>query len=723
MGASVGLQRSNSFRRRLQAAPGPEGLPTPCGPIQAKSNKVEQDPLLLGYEGSGFEKGCGSDNAPGVVPGLRLQVKATDRDIRGTDAAELEESCGKSPQDRWTKSRLVAISAVLGVILGSSTTTAAVWNSRHSDESAPPAGLGSSSVDHSSDAHSLKPRSTGSSKHGSPAPGPQGPAVSEHDEHSDQLKVVKHKNCMAHSEFHCLLDPECRWFSYMGSSSSEGDNCPHCEKWFGKSHAGVTGCRDWEPRTYCHDMIYAVAVRWKDSDPRAPWFSDALGLYQVTQSGMNPRSSPRKRMVCDVWCDGPEPGHCYGQPRVAGGKLHGVNYGGRFIPEQFLGLPGTDDVLFLGIDVPGKREKLSLCDVNTSDAGIRMVKFLNLNIKEEHFELMASFGFRVVRLPLGYWNVIEVPGGGTPTGPPEVVARWRALQEILPAAKYRKWIDQVFKFARFHGLKVLMDLHGAPGGQSGSQNTGCAVGKESTFHFPSVPAGVGWNTMLGVAAIEAMARICAEHGETCYGIELLNEPFDPGLGKHTRHHLQNFYHRAIRSARKHLDKDKPLIIFEWAARMWYWRHRRNWFTHEDYGRVMFSTHLFMYPNPPTVTQKAARDSFTAGIHAISEFALHTGYDVLVTEYALNSHGDGKKDDHFDYNSLTDWFIHQFEQFAMGSMVWNFDSFYPAWGPVAEAQVGSGKPVDWEKILKDRCRWETLNCTDEPWRVVDKLFTF
>jgi len=402
--------------------------------------------------------------------------------------------------------------------------------------------------------------------------------------------------------------------------------------------------------------------------------------------------------------------------------MHGVNYGGRFIPEQFLGLTGTEEILFKDFVQPGKRNKLSLCDVNTSDRSVRMTRFLDLNIKEEHFASMAKLDFRIVRLPLGYWNVIDVPGGGTPKGPPEVEDRWRSLQTMLPAAKYRLWIDKIFAYALKYDLKVLMDLHGAPGGQSGNQNTGCCFGKDSTYHFPSIPAGVGWNTWLGVIAIEAMARICKVHGESCYGIELLNEPFDPGLGKLTRHHLQSFYHRAIRSARKHLNKEKPLIIFEWAARLWYWRHRRNRWAHKDYGRIMFSTHLFMYPDPPTVTQKAARASFNGVIHALHEFALHTGYDVLVTEYALNSHGDGTKDDHFDYNSLTDWFIHQFEQFAMGSMIWNFDSVYPAWGPVAEAQVGSGKPVDWKAILKDRCRWEKSNCTKESWHFED-LLTF
>jgi len=69
--------------------------------------------------------------------------------------------------------------------------------------------------------------------------------------------------------------------------------------------------------------------------------------------------------------------------------MHGVNYAGRFIPEPFLGLYGTEEILFKGVQ-PGVRSKLSLCDVNTSDSGMRMTRFLDLNIKEEHFALMAK---------------------------------------------------------------------------------------------------------------------------------------------------------------------------------------------------------------------------------------------------------------------------------------------------------------------------------------------
>jgi aryl-phospho-beta-D-glucosidase BglC (GH1 family) len=57
-----------------------------------------------------------------------------------------------------------------------------------------------------------------------------------------------------------------------------------------------------------------------------------------------------------------------------------------------------------------------------------------------------------VRLPVGYWNVIEDP-----------YHRY-APKDHTKALKY---IDLCFDWAEKYGLTVLLDLHGAPGSQNG----------------------------------------------------------------------------------------------------------------------------------------------------------------------------------------------------------------------------------------------------------------
>jgi len=385
---------------------------------------------------------------------------------------------------------------------------------------------------------------------------------------------------------------------------------------------------------------------------------------------------------------------CFGQPRAeAADEIRGVNYGGRFVPEEFLGLPGTHEVLFKDVQKAHGSKDVSLCDVRGADAGYRMAHFLDMNIKAEHFTQMAQLGFNVVRLPLGYWNLIDFPHSSTPNGPPEITARFRNLQNLLPSTSYRRWIDRVFRFAGAAGLKVLMDLHTGPGGQSGNQNTGCDLGDDAHAYFDT-----DWNRQQGHLAVEAMARICAEKGSTCWGIELLNEPYGPhhdgrALSRDT---LKHFYAGAMKAARRHLHKDVPLVVNDWPK--WiqsYWKHNR--FSYAEHGHVVFSTHLYQYPHDWTRHQQQARDSFKEDLQRLTDFHENTGSEVFVSEYALNSHGNGKWDDGFDYGAMTHWFVHQFNQHGLGSVIWNYDSVHEAWGPVQQHRRVGQKAVPWADI--------------------------
>mmetsp|Transcript_899 Transcript_899/g.2562 ORF Transcript_899/g.2562 Transcript_899/m.2562 type:complete len:637 (-) Transcript_899:66-1976(-) len=492
--------------------------------------------------------------------------------------------------------------------------------------------------------------------------------------------------CLAFSEASCLSKPGCRWFFFTG-----GD-CPHCQDWFGKDHANVTGCRSWHPQFYCQHAIFATAQHMSGANPKEPWFVDAVGHYGMTQGTGEPGNPHNKRLVCSVWCDFTEPNPCFGQPKVQE-SVRGVNYGGRFVPEYFLGLPQTSELLFKGVPKPDYVDVVSLCDLSTDDAGFRMAKFLDTNIQRDHFAKMAQLGFNIVRIPLGYWNLIQLPGSATPNPPPSLHDRLLNIQKIMPSRTYRKWIDRAFEYAGLEGLKVILDLHSAPGGQSGNENTGCDLGRDSEFFFPTNPGTPGWNTRLGIHAVGAMAKICASHNETCYGIEVLNEPYG-GIERDT---LARFYVDAIKEARGHLHETKPIILNEWPFWLFYWKNVK--FNYSDFGRVLFSTHLYQFPEDPITDMQEARNQFSDHLEMVRDFFLDTGYEVMVSEYALNSHGSGKEDDDaFDYNSLANWFVHQFNQIAIGSIIWNFDSYYSAWGPVCADQVGQSV-VEWKKIFR------------------------
>ena len=60
---------------------------------------------------------------------------------------------------------------------------------------------------------------------------------------------------------------------------------------------------------------------------------------------------------------------------------------------------------------------------------------------------MKQLGINFVRLPLGYWNVIDMQGAPNARDA-QAKERMSHLAEIMPAAGYKKYIDQIIGYAR-----------------------------------------------------------------------------------------------------------------------------------------------------------------------------------------------------------------------------------------------------------------------------------
>ena len=77
-------------------------------------------------------------------------------------------------------------------------------------------------------------------------------------------------------------------------------------------------------------------------------------------------------------------------------------------------------------------------------------------IGERDFKIMASFGFNAVRLPFHYSLLVDD----------------KHPMELKPDAF--KWLDAAIDMAARTGLYTILDMHGAPGGQSTDHTTGWA---------------------------------------------------------------------------------------------------------------------------------------------------------------------------------------------------------------------------------------------------------
>ena len=88
----------------------------------------------------------------------------------------------------------------------------------------------------------------------------------------------------------------------------------------------------------------------------------------------------------------------------------------------------------------------------------------------------------------------------------------------MSVESYRPYIDKILGFARKHGQKVLLDLHGAPGSQNGASHSGCSINGGNLYWDSD------WNKQNTLSAVRALAEICNSNLDVCYGIEVLNEP-------------------------------------------------------------------------------------------------------------------------------------------------------------------------------------------------------
>lgn len=182
--------------------------------------------------------------------------------------------------------------------------------------------------------------------------------------------------------------------------------------------------------------------------------------------------------------------------------LYGVNLGGWLVLERWM-----TPSLFVGTDA---EDEYSFMQTEGATAKIRQHQ--KEFIREEDFKWLRDNGVNAVRIPIGYW-IFEGDG---------------PLQSCIGR------LDWAVRMAEKYDIKVLICLHGAPGGQNGMHHSG-RKGK------------MQWHKSLDNQwrTIAVLRRLAERYRQqpAVWGIELLNEP---RMGVWQRV-LREFYRRAYRA--------------------------------------------------------------------------------------------------------------------------------------------------------------------------------
>jgi glucan 1,3-beta-glucosidase len=211
-------------------------------------------------------------------------------------------------------------------------------------------------------------------------------------------------------------------------------------------------------------------------------------------------------------------------------RLRGVNLGGWLLlekwmkPSLFAGLAATDET--------------SWCAALGRDAGQRLRAHWDTFITRADFAWLAERGVNAVRIPFGHWIL----------GPPYPYhAAYGANRHPFVEGGIDV-LDRALAWATQCGLRVVLDLHAAPGCQNGFDNGG-------------IKDVCQWHTREEYLAhsIDVLARLAARYRDhAClHAIELLNEP----RWEVPTDLLKDYYVRAYRAIRQHCPADRVAVVF------------------------------------------------------------------------------------------------------------------------------------------------------------------
>jgi glucan 1,3-beta-glucosidase len=218
--------------------------------------------------------------------------------------------------------------------------------------------------------------------------------------------------------------------------------------------------------------------------------------------------------------------------------IRGVNLGGWLVLEKWM----TPSV-FAGSTA---RDEYGLSQELGTAAIERLTRHRDMFMTEADFRWISEHGLTAVRLPVGYWILGNEP----------------------PLVGGIEYVDKAFEWAERYGLKILLDLHGAPGSQNGRDHSG-KVG-DIAWANPE-------NISKSLKVIEQLAARYKGRG-ALLGIELLNEP----AWLNGRRRLRDYYQRGYDTVRARHGTEVAVVISDayrpkrWSRAMQNPRYQQRW---------------------------------------------------------------------------------------------------------------------------------------------------
>lgn len=224
--------------------------------------------------------------------------------------------------------------------------------------------------------------------------------------------------------------------------------------------------------------------------------------------------------------------------------IYGVNLGGWLVLEKWM----TPSV-FSGDTI----DEYGLCDGADEKTLAAIKKHRDTFITGTDFVWLVSQGISAVRLPVGYGVFGDEP----------------------PYQATIDYVDKAFAWAEETGIKILLDMHAAPGSQNGWDHSG----RSGKVRWHKEEANI-------IKTLDVLNRLAGRYKDSpsLLGFELLNEP------KWTvpRRKLMKYYEAAYRLIRAECGEG-PWIVFHDSFRPRRWKRKLR---SPEYANVFIDTHQY-----------------------------------------------------------------------------------------------------------------------------------
>lgn len=243
-----------------------------------------------------------------------------------------------------------------------------------------------------------------------------------------------------------------------------------------------------------------------------------------------------------------------------GSKLRGVNLGGWLVLEKWI-TPS------LFADLEATDETTYCAELGEVEATRRLHHHWNSFITRDDFAWLARAGINAVRLPVGHWLF----GKDYPYHPSYGKQRYPFVVGGVEI------VDQVFAWAGEFNLRVVLDLHAAPGCQNGFDNGG--IHKVCEWHTKEEYIDHALNVLERLAERYQDQPMLA-------GIEVLNEPrWDIPTDL-----LKNYTLSAYQRIRRHCPPEKVTVVFHDGFRDF--REYAGFLQAPEFENVAFDIHRY-----------------------------------------------------------------------------------------------------------------------------------